>query len=326
MLMMLMISTCDLSVSKDGRLDVSLNKSKDISLIIANITQIVQNCRILDIKESIYLHTYSQSRLVMPGRGKDSSSSNSTNDSSDEIKVLLNEKFDEFSNKIVSTEDKFDTTAREIYMKMEQIEKKAEDAKTNASNNSDEIESLRFEMKEQGHKISKQFETISKLESEIEELKNRSLRKTLMFKNIKYQQVSESSWSATKSVLIELISRILPETTKEEISNNIERAHRVHSKGTSSNGSPPYLVVKMVNWAFSENVKSAFIQENQNGRSQVFVSQMYSKSLTLRQNQALKHRLEMKEEDPSIQGYIRYPATLMIKRPGEKKYKVEKDF
>ena len=74
-------------------------------------------------------------------------------------------------------------------MKMEQIEKKAEDAKTNASNNSDEIEGLRLEMKEQSDKISKQFETISKLESEIEELKNRSLRKTLMFKNIKYQQV-----------------------------------------------------------------------------------------------------------------------------------------
>ena len=198
-------------------------------------------------------------------------------------------------------------------MKMEQIGKKAEDAKTNASNNSDEIEGLRLEMKEQSDKISKQFETISKLESEIEELKNRSLRKTLMFKNIKYQQVSESSWSTTKPVLIELISRILPETTKEEIWNNIERAHRIHSKGTSSNGSPPYLIVKMLNWEFSENVKSTFIQENQNGRSQVFVSQMYSKSLTLRQNQALKHQHEMKEEDPSIQGYIRYPATLMIK-------------
>ena len=34
----------------------------------------------------------------------------------------------------------------------------------------------------------------------------------------------------------------------------------------------------------------------------------------------------MKEEDPSIQGYIRYPATLMIKRFDEKKYKVEKVF
>ena len=82
----------------------------------------------------------------------------------------------------------------------------------------------------------------------------------------------------------------------------------------------------MVNWEFSEKVKSAFIQENQNGRSQVFVSQMHLKSLTLRRNLALKHRHEVNEEDPSIQGYTRYPATPMIKRPGEKKYKIEKEF
>ena len=74
----------------------------------------------------------------MPGRGKDSSSSSSTNNSLDETTALLNEKFDEFSNKLASIEGKFKTTAREIYVKMEQIEKKAQDAKANAS---DEIES-----------------------------------------------------------------------------------------------------------------------------------------------------------------------------------------
>ena len=95
-------------------------------------------------------------------------------------------------------------------------------------------------MKEQSDKISKRFETIGKLESEIEELNNRSLRKTLIFKNIKYQQANKSSWSDTKSVLIDQIFRILPETTKEEIWNNIERTHTVHSKGTSSNESPPF--------------------------------------------------------------------------------------
>ena len=67
-------------------------------------------------------------------------------------------------------------------------------------------------------------------------LKNRSLRKTLIFENIKYQQADENSLSNIKSVLIDQISRVLPENTKEEISKNIERAHRVHSKGTSSNG------------------------------------------------------------------------------------------
>ena len=133
----------------------------------------------------------------MPGKGKDSSSSSSNNKSLDEIKALLNEKFDDFSKKLISIEEKIDTTTREIYIKMKQIERKADDAKTNASNNSDEIESLKFEMKEQSEKISKQFETISELESEIEELKNRSLRKTLTFKNIKYQQADESSRSDT---------------------------------------------------------------------------------------------------------------------------------
>ena len=57
-------------------------------------------------------------------------------------------------------------------------------------------------MKERSEKISKQFETISELESEIEELKNRPVRETLIFKNIKYQQADKNSWSNTKSVLI----------------------------------------------------------------------------------------------------------------------------
>ena len=70
--------------------------------------------------------------------------------------------------RLLSIEEKFDTNAREIYIKIEQIEKRAENAKANAINNSDEIESLKFALKEQSDKISKQFETISESESEIE--------------------------------------------------------------------------------------------------------------------------------------------------------------
>ena len=70
--------------------------------------------------------------------------------------------------KLLSIEEKFDTSAREIYIKIEQIEKRAENAKAIAINNSDEIESLEFALKEQSDKISKQFEIISESESEIE--------------------------------------------------------------------------------------------------------------------------------------------------------------
>ena len=63
----------------------------------------------------------------------------------------------------------------------------------------------------------KQKLEITELEIEIKDLKKKSLRKTLIFKNIKYQQADESSWSDTKLVLTDQISRVLPETSKEEI-------------------------------------------------------------------------------------------------------------
>ena len=105
----------------------------------------------------------------------------------------------------------------------------------------------------------------------------------------------------------------------------ISGAGQFRNQAKRSNNVPPYLVTKITNWEFSERIKSASIIENQNGNSWVFVLQMYSKSLTLRQNQALKHWHKLKG-DLSIQGHVRYPATLMIKRAGERKYRVEKEY
>ena len=157
---------------------------------------------------------------------KESSSSNNT--SLDEIKALINGRFDEFSEKLASIEEKFDKTTKEIYLKLDKIEKDTEESRIKTSKNSDEIEGLKFQISDQNEQISKQNKTISKLE-----LKNRSLRKTLIFKNIKHQ-VNENSWSDTNKVLIDEISKVLTEASKEEIAANIERAHRVqNNSGTS---------------------------------------------------------------------------------------------
>ena len=61
-----------------------------------------------------------------------------------------------------------------------------------------------------------------------------------------------------------------------------------------------------------EKIKSAIIKVNQEGKSAVFVSQMYSKSLTERRNAALKNRADLKEQT--------------IKCTGERKYSLEKEF
>ena len=117
--------------------------------------------------------------------------------------------------------------------------------------------------------------------------------------------------------------------SKEEIIRYIERAHRVHStanRNPSAISAPPFLVAKITYWDMSEKIKSAIIKANEEGKSAIFVSQMYSKSLTERRNVGLKYRADLKEQDPSIQGYVKFPAILMIKHTGERKYSLEKEF
>ena len=75
----------------------------------------------------------------------------------------------------------------------------------------------------------------------------------------------------------------------------------------------------------SEKIKSAIVKDNQEGKSAVFVSQIYSKSLAERRNAILKYQADLKEQDPLIQGYVKFSATLMIKRTAERKYSLQKE-
>ena len=68
---------------------------------------------------------------------KESSSSYDT--SLDEIKVLINDRFDELSEKLASIEEKFDNTMKQIYLKLSKIEKDTEESRIKTSKKSDEI-------------------------------------------------------------------------------------------------------------------------------------------------------------------------------------------
>ena len=129
-------------------------------------------------------------------------------------------------------------------------------------------------------------------------------------------------------VLANKISKNMQDFSKEEIIRNIERGHRVKTvnRNPSATSAPPFLVAKITNWDILEKIKSATIKANQEGKSAVFVSQMYSKSLTERRNATLKYQADLKEQDPSIQAYVKFPAILMIKHTGERKYSLEKEF
>ena len=204
------------------------------------------------------------------------------------------------------------------------VENKVNEAIEISRQNRDELESLNFRLAEQDWKLADQDSEIRRLLDNIADLKNRSLRKTLIFKNIPYNGNSENSWNETKSALAGEIAKVLPNTTSEVAVNFIERAHRITS--TTKREGPPYLVAKIKSWDTSEELKSTFVKGNQSSTSSVFVSQMYSKELTIRRNERLKLRSELKEQDPTTQGFVRFSASLLIKRVGERKYSLEKDF
>ena len=123
-------------------------------------------------------------------------------------------------------------------------------------------------------KVHNQTSTIHQVDMEVEDLKNKSLGKTLVFKNIKKHQ-SEETRDDTKMELANEIAKNMQDVSKEEIFKNIERAHRVTTANTnhSPTSTPPFLISKMPYWDIPEKI---------------FVSQMYSKSQTERRNAALK--------------------------------------
>ena len=167
---------------------------------------------------------------------------------------------------------------------------------------------------------------LNQLEEEIEDLKNRSLRTTLIFRNISKTQ-NEKSWEDTKETLANQILKVIPDFSENEVYYNIERAHKQPlNQNSKSKYKTPVIIPKVANWSFPEKVKSGFIEALRNRDTQAMVSQMYSKKLSERKNKALEYRKELKQKNPTIQAYIKYPAILMIKKGTDNKYRTEKEF
>ena len=162
------------------------------------------------------------------------------------------------------------------------VENKADEAIEISKQNRDKLESLNFRLAKQDTKLADQDSEIRRLLDDIDDLRNQSLCKTLILKNIPYNSNSENSWNETKNVLAAEITKVLLNTTSEVAVNFIEGAHHITS--TTKREGPPYLVAKIKSWDTSEELKSVFIKANQSGTSRVFVSQMYLKALTIRRN------------------------------------------
>ena len=116
----------------------------------------------------------------------------------DEIKELVNSKFETLEVKLTALENKFDAVQADLQNAIRVVENKADEAIEISKQNRDELESVNFRLAEQDRELADQDSKIRRFLDDIDDLKNRSLRKTLIFKNIPYNGNSENSWNETK--------------------------------------------------------------------------------------------------------------------------------
>ena len=92
-------------------------------------------------------------------------------------------------------------------------------------NNTDKIENNDFQRDQLKNQISALSEKVTVMKLDIEDMKNRSLRKTLSFKNIP-QPKKRESWDKSKDILTKEIRSVMPTFEETVIRDKIERTYR----------------------------------------------------------------------------------------------------
>ena len=183
----------------------------------------------------------------------------------EEIKDLFNAKFSELGTRLTSLEEKINSVTKDIHLKLNAVETPLHKTSTYTRENREETEGLKFRLVELNETVSNQSMTIHQLYIEVEDVKDRSFRKTLVFRNAKKQQ-SGKTWDDTKMVLANEISKHIQDVSKEEVIKNIEQAHWIITtkRNPSDTNAPPFLVVKITNWDMLEKIKFSVVKLTRN--------------------------------------------------------------
>ena len=160
------------------------------------------------------------------------------------------------------------------------------------NNLTERIKKLETQLQDQNK--NGEVDRINKLETqlqdkndEIEDLRNRSLINTLIFKNLPEEN---QTWEDTCRVLTKFIhSKLDLPYDKEFIDGQISRAHRggadnFRNEEESENQwkGPKPIFAQIVNWRLAEEVKTEIIKLHAQKQTKVTVNQMYSKQITAR--------------------------------------------
>ena len=97
-----------------------------------------------------------------------------SSNSLEEIKDLLNAKFNELGTRLTLLEEKPNNLTKDIHLKLNAVETTTQEASTCAQEKREDVEGLEFRLAERNETVSNQAITTHRLDIEVEDLKNRS--------------------------------------------------------------------------------------------------------------------------------------------------------
>ena len=97
--------------------------------------------------------------------------------------------------------------------------------------------------------------------NDLDDTRNRSLKKNLIFQNITQESLRES-WETTKRIVANEIHRVIPHRSLGKIATKTEWAHwpKENQSSVSQHNRIPPIITKSTEWAFTEEIKMSFIK------------------------------------------------------------------
>ena len=166
---------------------------------------------------------------------------------------------------------------------------------------------------------------IRTLQQRLENQTNRNSRKSVIIRGIPEEE-EEKTWDDTRKVVCETLADVLGQANVDwqVISRKIERVHRGRPLKEGKRG-PRVVHALFYDWNDSEKLKLDFLKLGRNNQN-IFVEQRYGPDTDYRRHKAKEKRKQLIEQGTIEKAYVRYPAKLMVKRPGDRFYSMLEDF
>ena len=162
---------------------------------------------------------------------------------------------------------------------------------------------------------------MSTLRYRLEDQTNRNCRRTLIVKGLP-EDPKEKTWQETKHKVVETLSDLCRVENKQQMSKCIERVHRGKPLDQDSKKTHRDVHLLFFDWNDSQMILRNFLKY---GRGKgIYIEQRYGPDTTARGNLAMKERRTLLDSKTIAQGFVQFPARLMVKYTDDDKDFVNK--